>query len=223
MNRRTELALTIVLAATAIVATAACIWPDSLLRKLVLGLGGIIAFLLVGSAKANPRRDNALEKEASVAEQSARDKVLSTDPRDVVSGLKADTAQGSIEPKPRESQPASTRPERSYTEEEALAAAEAAARKAVDVAIPLAVQAAVAEERGKTAAQQLLDRGILEALTRQARNWRAMALIAMGAGTGSLADGGRGALYGAAGGAVATVVWWIVEFWPKRASALAPP
>ena len=67
-------------------------------------------------------------------------------------------AQGSIEPKPRESQPASTRPERSYTEEEALAAAEAAARKAVDVAVPLAVQAAVAEERGKTAAQQLLDR-----------------------------------------------------------------
>ena len=132
-------------------------------------------------------------------------------------------AQGSIEPKPRESQPASTRPERLYTEEEALAAAEAAAKRAVDVAVPLAVQAAVAEERGKTAAQQLLDRAALEALTRQARNWRAMALIAMGAGTGSLADGGRGALYGATGGAVATAVWWIAEFWPKRASALAPP
>lgn len=132
-------------------------------------------------------------------------------------------AQGSIEPKQPQSPPASTRPARSYTEEEALAAAESAAREAADAAVPLAVQAAVAEERGKAAAQRALDRTALEALTRQARNWRAMALMVMGAGTGSMTDGYRGALYGVAGGMVAAAVWLIAERWPKRLDVLALP
>jgi hypothetical protein len=125
-------------------------------------------------------------------------------------------AQGSIEPKPRESSPPSPRRERLYTEEEALAAAEAAAKAAVEAAIPPAVQAAVAEERGKAAAQQFLDKSDSEAFRRQAHVWRAATLVAAGACTGSLADGGRGALYGATVGALSAVVVWIAERWPRR-------
>src|SRR5208282_489022 len=118
--------------------------------------------------------------------------------------LRPTLAQGSAEPESQESKPVSAQPARLYTEEEALAAARAAAEAAVKAAIPLAVQAAVAEERGKAAAQQLLDRTTAEAFRRQARNWRCTALVAVGAGAGALADGGgRGAVFGAAGGAVA--------------------
>jgi len=132
-------------------------------------------------------------------------------------------AQGSTEPELKESQPVSPQPSRLYTEEEALAAAKAAAEAAVGAAVPLAVQAAVAEERGRAAAQQVLDRAAAETNLRQARNWRSAALVAAGAGTGALADGGRGTLYGAAGGALTVAVWWIVEKWPwRRATGLLP-
>jgi hypothetical protein len=132
-------------------------------------------------------------------------------------------ALGSTEPQQQESRQASTQLEKRYTEEEALSAAEAASKAAIDVAVPLAVQAAVAEERGKAAAQQVLDKAAAEALQRQARTWRAVALIATGAGTGALADNSRGALYGAAGGAVSVVVWWIAEHWPQRTDAQPSP
>ncbi len=125
-------------------------------------------------------------------------------------------AHGSTEPESGESKPVSAQPARLYTEEEALTAARAAAEAAVDVAVPLAVQAAVAEERGKAAAQQVLDKATAEVFQRQARNWRASALVAAGAGAGVLASGGRGALYGAAGGAVAAGIWWVAENWPWR-------
>jgi hypothetical protein len=132
-------------------------------------------------------------------------------------------AQESTEPKQPESRQASTQLEKLYTEEEALSAAEEAAKAAIDVAVPLAVQAAVAEERGKAAAQQVLDKAAAEAFQRQARTWRTVALVAAGAGTGALADSGRGVVYGAAGGAMAVVVWWIVEHWPQWADARPSP
>jgi hypothetical protein len=132
-------------------------------------------------------------------------------------------AQGSTEPQQQESRQASTKLEKLYTEEEALSTSEAAAKAAIDVAVPLAVQAAVAEERGKAAAQHVLDKAAAEAFQRQTRTWRAVALVAAGAGTGALADSGRGALYGAAGGAVSVVVWWIVEHWPQRTDARPSP
>ena len=71
------------------------------------------------------------------------------------------------------------RPERLYTEAEALAAAKEAAKAAIDEAVPLAVQAAVAEERGKAAEQRILDKAVGEAFRRQARNWRVVAIIAV--------------------------------------------
>lgn len=132
-------------------------------------------------------------------------------------------AQGSTEPQQQESRQASTQLEKLYTEDEALSAAEAAAKAAIDVAVPRAVQAAVAEERGKMAAQQVLDKAAAVAFQRQARTWRAVAFVAAGAGTGVLADGGRGALYGAAGGAVSVAVWWIVEGWLQRIDARPAP
>ena len=93
-------------------------------------------------------------------------------------------AHESTEPESGESKSVSTQPASLYTEEEALAAARAAAEAAVDAAVPLAVQEAVAEERGKAAAQQVLDRAAAEACQRQARNWRAAAFVAAGAGAG---------------------------------------
>jgi hypothetical protein len=132
-------------------------------------------------------------------------------------------AQGSIEPSPRESRPVSAPPERLYTEDELLATARAAASKALDTAIPLAVQAAVAEERGKAAAQHDLDLVATRTLARQAHAWRALALVATGSGIGAMADGNRGALYGASCGAASIVLCWIVEHWPMRRNFLAPP
>ena len=125
-------------------------------------------------------------------------------------------AQGSNAPEQEGSRQVSAQPGRLYTEEEALAAAKAAAEAAVDAAIPLAVQAAVAEERGKAAAQQVLDRAAAEAFRRQARNWRCTALVAVGAGIGALTVGGRGAVFGGLGGAVAAGMWWVVEKWVWR-------
>ncbi len=132
-------------------------------------------------------------------------------------------AHGSSEPKREESEQVSAQPGRLYTEAEALAAAEAAARAAVDAAIPLAVQAAVAEERGKAAAQRLLTEARAEAYRKEALTWRALSLVAAGAGTGALANGGRGAVYGAAGGVVTALVWWLVELWPKKGGGGARP
>lgn len=132
-------------------------------------------------------------------------------------------AQGSTKPEQEESRPVSAQPSRLYTEEEALAAARAAAEAAVEAAIPLAVQAAVAEERGKAVAQQVLDRAVAEAYRRQARNWRTAALVASGASVGAMADGGRGALYGTAVGALTTITWWLVENWPWRAATRLLP
>lgn len=120
-------------------------------------------------------------------------------------------AQVSNVPEREESRPGSSQPARLYTEEEALAAARAAAETAVEAAVPLAVQAAVAEERGKAAAQQILNRAEVEGFLRKAENWRTASFIAAAAGAGALADGGRGAVYGAAGGAVAAFVWWVIE------------
>jgi hypothetical protein len=132
-------------------------------------------------------------------------------------------AQGSTERKPEESKPVSPQPERLYTEAEALAAAKAAAEAAVDAAIPLAVQAAVADERGRAAAQQALDKVVTEAFRRQARTWRSAALVTTGVGAGALAEGGRGAMYGAAGGALTAAIWWLVESWTGgRLADLSP-
>ena len=132
-------------------------------------------------------------------------------------------AQESTGPKPEESRPVSTRPERLYTEAEALTAARTAAEAAVAAAIPLAVQAAVADERGRAAAQQVLDKAVAETFQRQARSWRSLALVTAGAGTGALADGGRGLLYGAAGGAIAAAMWWVADHWPWwKAASLSP-
>ena len=132
-------------------------------------------------------------------------------------------AQESTGPKPEESKPVSTQPERLYTEAEALAVAKAAAEAAVAAAIPLAVQAAVADERGRAAAQQVLDRAVAETFQRQARTWRSVALVTAGAGTGALADGGRGLLYGGAVGAIAAGMWWAVDHWPwRKAASLSP-
>jgi hypothetical protein len=133
-------------------------------------------------------------------------------------------AQGSRVPEPGESPPVSPQPELLYTEAEALEAARAAARAALDAAVPLAVQAAVAEERGKAAAQRVLDRAEAEAYQRQARSWRAAALVAAGMGAGGLAAGGRGALYGATGAAMTAAVWWICEqWWPWQMGARLSP
>jgi hypothetical protein len=132
-------------------------------------------------------------------------------------------AQGSIKPSPRESRPASAPPERLYTESELLATAQAAASKALDTAIPLAVQAAVAEERGKAAARHDLDLEAAKSFRRQVLAWRALALVATGSGIGATADENRGALYGASCGAAAAVFWWIVEQLPIRRYFPAPP
>lgn len=70
----------------------------------------------------------------------------------IVSSLRL--AAESPTPSPPESKPAETPPARLYTEEEVLEAADAAVAAALEVAVPLAVQAAVAEERGKTAAAE---------------------------------------------------------------------
>ena len=127
-------------------------------------------------------------------------------------------SQGSTEPKQQESPPVSTPPERLYTEKEALAAARAAAEAATSTAVPLAVQAAVAEERGKAVTQEILDRTAIEAFRRQVLGWRSAALVAAGAGMGALTmaeDSRCGTLYGAAVGAATALVWWIGERWPS--------
>lgn len=123
-------------------------------------------------------------------------------------------AQESTARKPEESRPASLRPAKLYTEEEALVAALAAAETAVSVAVPLAVQAAVAEERGKAAAERAVDRAASEAFQRQSRAWRSATLLVTAVSLGALADGARGAIYGAATGAAAALIWWAVENWP---------
>jgi hypothetical protein len=125
-------------------------------------------------------------------------------------------AQESTERKPEESKPASLQPAKLYKEEEALVAAMLAAETAVSVAVPLAVRAAVAEEQGKAAAQQALNKAAADALQRQSRNWRSAALLVTAASLGSLADGVRGAMYGTAAGAVAAFVWWLVEKKPLQ-------
>jgi len=103
--------------------------------------------------------------------------------------------------------------------ETTLGALQAAIGKQID----RCVQAAVAEERGAAAADRVELEAGMEAQERTGRAWRAVALIAAGAGTGSLADGGQGALYGAAGGAVSALIWWIVERWPLRPTARPSP
>jgi hypothetical protein len=128
-------------------------------------------------------------------------------------------AQESTERKPGESMPASSRPAKLYTEEEALVAAMLAAETAVGVAVPLAVQAAVAEEQGKAAAQQALNKAAADAFQRQSRVWRSAALLVTAVSLGSLADGVRGAMYGTASGAAAALLWWLVEKWPLQKEA----
>jgi hypothetical protein len=128
-------------------------------------------------------------------------------------------AQESTTRKPEESMPASLRPAKLYTEEEALVAAMLAAETAVNVAVPLAVQAAVAEEQGKAAAQQAWDKAAAETFQRQSRTWRSATLMVTAVSLGSLADGARGAMYGTAAGAVTAFVWWLVEKWPRQKEA----
>jgi hypothetical protein len=132
-------------------------------------------------------------------------------------------AQESTEQKPEESMPVSLQPAKLYTEEEALMTALAAAEKAVSVAVPLAVQAAVAEERCKAATQHKLDRDTAVAFHRQILIWRSATLVVTALGLGSLADGARGALYGVAWGSVAALVWWVVERWQSRKDASLTP
>ena len=98
-----------------------------------------------------------------------------------------------------------------------------ALQAAIGQQIDRCVQAAVAEERGAAAADRVELEAGMEAQERTGRGWRAIALVAAGAGTGSLADGGRGALYGTAGGAVSAVIWWIAEQWPLRPTVRASP
>jgi hypothetical protein len=132
-------------------------------------------------------------------------------------------AQGSTGPKPEESKPVSPQPERLFTEAQALAAATVAAEAAIGAAIPLAVQAAVADEWGRAAAQQGLDRAAAEAFRRQARTWRCVARVTALASAGALAESGRGAMYGAVGGALTATIWWLVESWPwGRLAGLSP-
>ncbi|HUX21984.1 MAG TPA: hypothetical protein VMW69_12155 [Spirochaetia bacterium] len=85
-------------------------------------------------------------------------------------------AQPSIEQSLRGSPPDSTQPARLYTEEEALTAAERAAKTAVDRTVPLAVQAAVAEERVLAASRRILVEAELLAARRSIRAWRLAAL-----------------------------------------------
>jgi len=90
-------------------------------------------------------------------------------------------AQPSTGQRQQGSLPDSTPPERLYTEAEALTAAEMAANTAVDKAVPLAVQAAVAEERARAAVQRALDEAELLATRRSLRAWRLAALGSIGA------------------------------------------
>ncbi len=180
--------------------------------------------LFFGRAGAGTGRGDALATEAQAAEKAAREKVLAADPRDVLAGLDADTRArieraeaGGVEAglgAAREALHRSRRPWRRPRRRP---------RAAVDAAIPLAVQAAVAEERGKAAAQRLLTEARAEAYRKEALTWRALSLVAAGAGTGALANGGRGAVYGAAGGVVTALVWWLVELWPKKGGGGARP
>ncbi|MDA8427491.1 MAG: hypothetical protein M0Z80_15300 [Treponema sp.] len=132
-------------------------------------------------------------------------------------------AQGSSGPESGESPPASTPPARLYTEEEALAAASEAAKTALDLALPLAVQAAVAEERCAAAAQRILAEAEAEAARRQARSWRNLALVSAGAGSGCLVGGLRGGVCGAIGGASVAAVWWLLERCLRPERSGTPP
>ena len=54
-------------------------------------------------------------------------------------------------------------------------------------------------------------------------NSRYAALVTAGASAGALAESGRVAMYGAAGGVVTAAIWWLVESWPwGRMAGLAP-
>jgi hypothetical protein len=133
-------------------------------RVLAIAVGAIVAILvfLVGGVKAAARREDDLRKEGDAAATAGKAakaakaaKIKCWLPILALSFLASGPmhAQGSTEPKPEESKPVSTQPERLYTEAEALTVATDAAEAAVDAAIPLAVQAAVADERGRAAAQ----------------------------------------------------------------------
>jgi hypothetical protein len=113
-------------------------------------------------------------------------------------------AQESTVQKNVESMQAALQPTKLYTEEEALMAAMAAAERAVSVAVPLAVQAAVAEERGKAAAQHVLDGAVTETFRRQSRNWRSATLMVTAL-------------------SLAALVWWVKEDWPLRKNASLAP
>lgn len=89
--------------------------------------------------------------------------------------------QPSIAQGPEASPPAATLPPRLYTEAEALTAAEAAAMAALDEALPLAVQAAVAEERGRAAADRVMSEAALAAARKSIDRWRLATLGATAA------------------------------------------
>jgi hypothetical protein len=104
-----------------------------------------------------------------------------------------------------------------------MEAARAAAEVAVEAAVPLAVQAAVAEERGRAAERQALDKAVFESFRSQVHSWRAAALVTSGMSAGAVAGSWRAALCGAAGGAVAAIVWLGVEHWLWKAGAMLSP
>ena len=81
-------------------------------------------------------------------------------------------AQESTGPRAPESPPESLRPEKLYTETEALAAAQEATKAALDKSVPLAVQAAVAEERGREAKMRIEDEAALLATRKSLGHWR---------------------------------------------------
>lgn len=95
-------------------------------------------------------------------------------------------------------QPQASQPEKPlYTESQVdraiKAASEAAAKTAVAEAVPAAVNIALADQAQR--------------IGWTVTAWRSGCLVASGAALGALADGPRGALYGAAGGALSALVY----------------